>query len=231
MVLPLRNDADKTVPNYGLQPPALPAASLTLVDDLDDPNLGPAYHFQGTFNKLVILEESSGFMKGTKRSPGDRAPPPDQAHGNVVQPGERPWYCYWNGTMIEGYLYRSPTGNQVIEPLTSMKITTISTTVPIDVLSSPTAQPELPKAPFIAKIEERRLPENDSPPACQQMQLTVGGSMVPVTDANGNTIVVKVEEKDPTFEEYHYWSPRNERMMKDKRADPLNSCHCQWMWS
>tara|TARA_R110002003_G_scaffold44_4_gene3207 strand:+ start:11906 stop:12679 length:774 start_codon:yes stop_codon:yes gene_type:complete len=84
---------------YGLQPPALDPQAMQLVSDLDYKAYGPAYHFADRYDKLVILrpEELNLFTSKMKRQ--------DFRQKFQVRPGDYPWYCFWNNTYIEGYIY------------------------------------------------------------------------------------------------------------------------------
>lgn len=161
--LPPSESSGETPPRYNLSygaqaPKVLPMQRLFWVTDLEDPNRGPALHFQTTYDKLVILD-SSQFPTGQnnrKREaelpPPPPPPPQDQPpatltfnalptnpdavghQGGVVQSpsptttglpnkppgappggfhhrkqaletGDQPWFCYWNQTWIEGFIY------------------------------------------------------------------------------------------------------------------------------
>ncbi|KAE9982759.1 hypothetical protein EG327_005767 [Venturia inaequalis] len=116
---------------YGAQPPrVVPMQRVFWVQDLAEPGRGPALHFQTTYDKLVILEESQ-FGQGTRkrnvpqygsgsptdytplgeRRPGESSSSPPHGGGfhrkSMLQTGDSPWYCYWNQTFIEGFIYVS----------------------------------------------------------------------------------------------------------------------------
>ncbi|KAF2852413.1 hypothetical protein T440DRAFT_393121 [Plenodomus tracheiphilus IPT5] len=87
---------------YGLQTPQLDMESMDLVIDLDYKAYGPAFHFKTRYDKLVILrqEELSVLQGLTKRQDESGFRQRFQ-----VRPGDNPWYCFWNDTYIEGYIY------------------------------------------------------------------------------------------------------------------------------
>jgi hypothetical protein len=115
---------------YGAQPPKVaPMQRVFWVQDLNEPGRGPALHFQTTYDKLVILEESE-FGQGKRKrmvpqygtptdytplgahSPGETPLPPPRGgafrhKASMLQTGDSPWYCYWNQTFIEGFIYVS----------------------------------------------------------------------------------------------------------------------------
>ncbi|KAF2236798.1 hypothetical protein EV356DRAFT_512553 [Viridothelium virens] len=97
---------------YGTQPPQFGPAPLYLVMDLEAPNLGPAYYFQSTYNKTVILD-SSMFdpSQKTKRNQNGQNGQNNYYgnqffhHRNDVSPGDQPWVCFWNSTSVELFVY------------------------------------------------------------------------------------------------------------------------------
>jgi hypothetical protein len=87
---------------YGLQTPDLALEPLQLVLDLDYKAYGPAYHFAARYDKLVILRpEELDAGSGIRTRQNDK----NFLQRFQVRPGDLPWYCYWNQTYIEGYVY------------------------------------------------------------------------------------------------------------------------------
>ncbi|KAF2115785.1 hypothetical protein BDV96DRAFT_492711 [Lophiotrema nucula] len=262
---------DGTVP-YGIQPPLLIDEPLQLVTDLDYPRYGPAFHFQTTYDKLVVLnsEEFQGGTSKRKRDDGDK---PNFRQRFQVLPGDTPWFCHWNETFIEGYIYVSnnssaatrtgsaswPTSDPYASGIPSSLPTDLgaattdlggSPTIASGSEGTPTATPfarrgdgdypRPPAYPRIVKIEERRL-QGAPQPYCQQMQLLDNNHFVEARDANGGPIIVKLQEQDPTLEQFllsggppppaSSTSPSNNtRRELGKRTDPAGACHCQWMF-
>lgn len=101
---------------YGTQPPVLSQQQvLNLVSDSQDLSRGPAWFFELPYNKLVILPEGALSVASSKRdlenledrsynSAGDFT-----SRKGVAQPGDKPWFCYWNGTLLETFIYVSIT--------------------------------------------------------------------------------------------------------------------------
>ncbi|KAL0264150.1 hypothetical protein SLS55_000096 [Diplodia seriata] len=117
---PLENN---TGVNYGSQAPNIEPQALSLVTDLDNPTDGPAWHFQTLYDKIVILrpDEFAAGAQYEKReaqssSSGDDSsyspyPPAgfDMPSGfrsrHQVVAGDKPWYCIWNSTFLETFIY------------------------------------------------------------------------------------------------------------------------------
>ncbi|KAF2843389.1 hypothetical protein M501DRAFT_83918 [Patellaria atrata CBS 101060] len=93
-------DPDKL--NYGHQSPMITPQNLILVADLDEQNRGPAYHFQTLYDKLVILKSDEMYSRRKRNSPFGGFL---WGHRNQLVAGEEPWFCWWNHTLIEGYIY------------------------------------------------------------------------------------------------------------------------------
>jgi len=93
---------------YGVQPPDLGTRPMQLVLDMDSQKYGPAYHFSTSYDKLVILSEDEVIFsdspspmmqkRGTEEMPIFK-------HRFQVRPGDFPWFCWFNQTYIEGYVY------------------------------------------------------------------------------------------------------------------------------
>ena len=109
---------------YGSQPPQLKRpANLVLMNDKADFSKGPAYVFQQQFDKVVIVHEEDipGGIPTLKRSLVKRwlsdkglehrggligRQNDDEWTSNLIaQPIDRPWFCYWNNTILEGFIY------------------------------------------------------------------------------------------------------------------------------
>jgi hypothetical protein len=105
---------------YGLQTPDLALQRMQLVLDLDYKAYGPAYHFQAHYDKLVVLRpEELGPGSGLNKRQDDK----NFRQRFQVRPGDLPWYCFWNHTYIEGYIY-------VEDNSTAASYTTFPTQVP-----------------------------------------------------------------------------------------------------
>lgn len=98
-------------PQYGAQPPRLYDQQLKLAQDLNSPDLGLAFQFQLLYDKVVILEQKylspgSGPQK-RDNSIASRYPWPTWPMWTrkSVTPTDQPWFCYFNSTLLEGFIY------------------------------------------------------------------------------------------------------------------------------
>lgn len=108
---------------YGSQPPLITTVEpLTLVIDSQEPARGPAWFFELKYDKLVVVPGSTFTAPTTSKRhehgghyPGvhdrDQDDHPLMYGGftrkSVVQPGDKPWFCYWNNTLLEAFIYVS----------------------------------------------------------------------------------------------------------------------------
>ncbi|KAL9117401.1 MAG: hypothetical protein Q9187_006062, partial [Circinaria calcarea] len=99
---------------YGPQPPQLNSlSSVSLMSDTDDPGRGPAYFFQQAYDKIVILKGSQLSASPSKRSLDEeitsvRVEERQAPYGRRYRPvlrGDKPWFCFWNNTILEGFIY------------------------------------------------------------------------------------------------------------------------------
>ncbi|KAF1837341.1 hypothetical protein BDW02DRAFT_586763 [Decorospora gaudefroyi] len=272
-----------SVPNgsilYGLQSPQLNSKPLELVSDLDYKAYGPAYHFSARYDKLVILPpEELNYSLGsafTKRQSGKFR------QRFEVKSGDNPWFCYWNQTYIEGYIYSQdnssaasltsfptqwPTATSTIldtavagaataatmtngnsqlpssQPPPVVETPASATVAAREVPTDDASPPRMLPYPRIIKIEERRLP--DSPqPYCEQMVLLDNGVMTWSTGPNDSPIRIWLQESHPSYEEYFAAQAsatkiatadkkgkREAAFEVERRSDPSDACHCQWMF-
>lgn len=177
---------------YGAQPPFLasPVQALDLMIDGRDIDFGPAFVFHALMDKLVILpQEVFSQASASKRSLFEDnlilSYPNLRARTSVV--GEKPWFCWWNSTVLDFFLY-------VNEPIqqaqsSSSAIGGLSTPTPI---VTPWSQPDYPRR---IKMREKRDFPHANPPYCQQMQILADGAVVTASPA---TIGIKELQPTPT---------------------------------
>lgn len=253
---------------YGAQPPRLPgAATLKLMNDKAGWDKGPAFFFQEAFDKVVVVRESDFSATSVKRSFSETGEydelvaledrdvtssgPPD----SIAIPTSKPWYCYWNGTMLEGFIFvkqdrNSSNASAFASPLAPGQPPLPSGSMPSKGSLSPSptsgswtkrdmALPTgLASFPKVVKIEERRNSQNPIQPYCQQMQILNDNQPGTLTNpATGQLINVNLTEIEPS-QENSYGPPRRRRSWylrreeaAEKRNTPGSSCECQWLSS
>lgn len=139
--------------DYGTQPPSFTQAPLSLVLDLENSTYGPGYQFSSIYNKLVILPGNSlSFNSRAKRqAPGSdptctsSLPPPPPppfftplpwwATKKRIQPTDQPWFCWFNQTYIDGFIYVDTPENTPVSPSSSV-LTSSWTTLQTSTISS-----------------------------------------------------------------------------------------------
>ncbi|KAF2167186.1 hypothetical protein M409DRAFT_66220 [Zasmidium cellare ATCC 36951] len=99
---------------YGAQLSSMntPFAQFLTVQDNDDKSNGPAFYFQQFYDKVVVVPEEaiavpSDSKKGKRGEypPGFIVPEEWSHRKQVATPGDKPWFCVWNGTFLEGFIY------------------------------------------------------------------------------------------------------------------------------
>jgi hypothetical protein len=261
---------------YGLQTPNISLELMQLVRDLDLPDFGPAYHFQTKYDKIVVLRpEDLGAGSSLKKRQNLNDMPARQQF--IVQPGDFPWFCYWNETYIEGYVYaqnnstaasltayptmwptNSPSPTTTLESemivaatmppsittssvssASSQSLIAPSSVIRRDSASDPAMPSRIPPYPRIVKIEERRLAGSPQP-YCRRMVMLDNGVIAPAPNGNDPIVTLGLQENDPSYDDYMAAAAlsssssrkgrRDEAAGFERRDEPSNSCHCQWMF-
>lgn len=257
---------------YGAQPPALDGeTNLMLYKDRDAFNKGAAYFFWQQYNKTVIVHNSDlpGGLPGSKRSflrrwffneedlrgstilsERDTNSIESQWPGNsIARPADKPWYCYWPQTVLEGFIFvyedADETSSRSTAPANAATTSAPSFGPPREKRE---ASANLQRYPKVVKIEERRNPHSSIPPYCQQMQILDNNQPGPLRDPKTQELIqIQLIENEPMFQhqmsqdqEAPGGSPTNaasptdsssRRRAIDKRNLAGNgpSCQCQWM--
>lgn len=238
----------ETTLQYGAQPPGLnQPQSLHLAMDDFDLQRGPAWLLQTLYDKLVIVPENSLTVPSTKRgvnwppyNPSD--PTAEFQRKGVVHPGDRPWFCYWNSTLLEIFIYINQTsvaGSHLSSSSSSAATTQSSSANPPAATNSGanTAFSSLPSYPKVMKVEERRISSSspDSQPYCVQHLINDEGIAVPWNDGNGQPITIHLVESEPTAlpplisrnVESDGIEERNGNL--EERQQSISSCDCGWL--
>ena len=256
---------------YGSQPPQLnQVANLVLMKDKDDFNKGPAYVFQQQYDKVVIVHEEDmpGGIPNSKRSLLKRwfydkglenhknlirrQEDDEWTSDSIARPTDRPWFCYWNNTILEGFIFVTQDASASASASASGASPSAAAT------SSGSSQfpgsrfkrqspPSLSSYPKSVKIEERR-PLNPSPPYCEQMQILntyqPGPVVIPNTQRVNTVYLTETESQSLVQNQAMYGvaggpplsgppaSPSGfpkKRGAISKRSPPSTSCQCGWM--
>ncbi|KAL3461335.1 hypothetical protein BJX64DRAFT_165561 [Aspergillus heterothallicus] len=197
------NQLSKTL-TYGAQAPLFtdPSIELSLAMDTSDLSLGPALSFFTYFDKLIVVpEDTLSSADITSRSvPEEQITSAYSKRASDV--GDRPWFCWWNSTVMEFFLYINQT-TKVTRYDTSSSLTDSNSTddnddddnkaVTTDSLSK-RGDNSSDYYPRRIKMEEKRDYAQAQAPYCQQMQIMDDGSAKAVSPA---TIGVSVNEPTP----------------------------------
>ena len=165
---------------YGAQAPFMtsPTQPLRFMIDNNNVDLGPALYFDAEFDKLVIVHEQdfSPMKRGFHNdfSPGGW-------NRKLATPGDKPWFCWWNSTYMEFFLYINQTCRDGGPPSASPFPPDSTNTMAGNVARAPQqAPPESPyqqpppppppsNYPMRIKIEEKRTIPGAPTPYCVQM--------------------------------------------------------------
>lgn len=213
---------------YGPQPPEVRNVLAVLpVQDSENTEKGPAYYFQQSFDKLVILNGDDFSDNLEKRSPMDRELHADLGRRGstgfaAILPHSRTWFCHWNGTLLEAFIFiqdpaqeSTPTPNPMATPSTMKYLRR-------DPAPFPSPTNTFPKT---IKVEERRNPVNGVGPYCEPMIIL--DSVTATPDPTRSTI--QLNESEPAF-----YSPDMRRrdllegLMVEKRS-VVYGCQCKWL--
>lgn len=72
------------------------------VHDVDQAGDEPALYWKTSYDKMVVLPEDALDVSSKKIK---RDNPPHWFEGQTAQPSSKPWYCFWNDTLLEGFIY------------------------------------------------------------------------------------------------------------------------------
>lgn len=254
---------------YGSQPPQLSQpANLVLMKDKYDFNKGPAYVFQQQYTKMVIVHEEDipGGIPASKRSLLNRwfYDKGFEHHGrllgrqeddkwmsdSIARPVDRPWFCYWNNTILEGFIFVTQDASASASTAgasPSAAATSSGSSQSPGSRSKRQSPPGPPSYPKSVKIEERR-PLNPSPAYCEQMQILDNNQSNPVfnpTTQRVNTVnLTEIESQsflqNQAIKEMAGGPPLSapaaspsgyskKRGAIDKRFAAPTYCQCGWM--
>ncbi|ETI25532.1 hypothetical protein G647_02305 [Cladophialophora carrionii CBS 160.54] len=261
---------------YGPQPPDFNGTSFTMEPymDKEDDELGVALFFSVLFDKLIIVPEDQlsppEYMD--KRSP---IAPELSGRGmgywgdedNYLNIGDKPWYCFWNSTISEFWIFLDQNMDDTNEiDNASSTITSASSThttahsyamsstsgpkygseatsqnpsLTTPYPSEPTeeaywtggskvrrqASVGSPNFPKLAKMVEKRKPEDNVEPYCQQMQVLNNWQIMPIPDVP----TICIEESDYNSAAATGGGRLTRRKRNGNTVQQLGSnCICEW---
>ncbi len=210
---------------YGSQQPIPHGPQiLTLVKDKapEGDRYGLAWNFQTRYQKLVVVPENQlSAPHYNKRGNNER-----RSNGSggdsflkqkaVAQTGDKPWFCYWDGTILETFIYINSTSRSgAQEASASAASASVAQTARFSSSQmqslTPTATSASPSTtgikpmnmldgyPKVAKVEEIR-PSSGSggaSPYCVQMDIQSDGSATPHLGSDGQNITISLKEVEP----------------------------------
>ncbi|KAJ5561337.1 hypothetical protein N7535_004196 [Penicillium sp. DV-2018c] len=182
---------------YGAQAPywpAEPTQALRMAIDTTDVGLGPALFFLAPFDKLVIVPEDTFSSSLSRRSWADDGWAQADAYKSLkqtVEVGDKPWFCWWNNTMMEFFMYVNQSTSYSLGSTAAVNSDMASSTAGAKV--DKRVDSSIEDIPRRIKIEERRDDPSRESPYCQQMQIRKNGGLALLSGQ-----VINIEENAPT---------------------------------
>lgn len=202
---------------YFAQPPIVSQTQVMgLVTDSQSPQMGPAWFFQVPYDKVVVLPASA--LTAPSNSKRQTSEGQDQSSSSftqrkgTVQLGDLPWVCYWNGTLLEAFIYVNQTSSWGRSSSSSSSYSSTPTSTSYRGESSTTYNPSaqstsssysdpnfLPIYPRVVKVEERRVPKGmqSITPYCKSSRAIIASPPLTKPQAS-NTKSTKKEPWSPT---------------------------------
>lgn len=213
---------------YGPQPPEVRNVLAVLaVQDTENTEKGPAYYFQKSFDKLVILNGDDFNDNLEKRSPMDREGHADLGKRGspsfaAILPNSRTWFCHWNGTLLEAFIFSQDTAQESTTTPNPMATPSTMKYLRRDPAPFPPPTNTFPKT---IKVEERRNPVNEVGPYCEPMIILDSITATP----DPTRSIIQLNESEPAI-----YSPDMRRRdlfegpMVEKRS-VVYGCQCKWL--
>lgn len=212
---------------YGAQPPFLPTPtqSLNMAVDTSDPSMGPALFFYALFNKLVVLPDqafSSSSVSARSYYPGDSNIIEALTNRkNVAQPGDKPWFCWWNSTMMEFFLYVNQSSTDTSSGSTATTDNNMPASTATSIHSGAKRGDNPADYPRKIKIEERRDYSGAQAPYCQQMHVMPDGHAVPLANQ-----IISIKELEPTPTTTYINTDGGSQQTYTAKAQYATPCYC-----
>ncbi|KAL8698771.1 MAG: hypothetical protein Q9224_001701 [Gallowayella concinna] len=244
---------------YGPQLPQLDQPiPLKLMGDKEGMDKGPAWWFQQPYTKVVVVRSGEFNADGAlndKRWIVDRQARRERRRA-VAPATSKPWFCYWNNTLLEGFIYVTQEFSGQYQPVSSEDLASSSsaaesgtsekdygsgsfhayTPLPSSSRRSVEKRQTISPSQLAAyskdiKIEERRAPNTLPAPYCVHMQIMNDGTASPIPDENGNPQTIQLIETPSTYDgsvETHNIQKRGAFWERDPSD---NKCECEWLSS
>jgi hypothetical protein len=208
---------------------------MKLMQDKTNMSLGPALFFFTDFDKVIIIaEEDFPAIAPEKRSVREaevlqRGLNPTNPP-TVAQPGHRPWFCWWNVTFLEAFIYvnQTRTGYLNLPSPTIGAIEDPETTSGADefpVPPDPGSKADM-LYPWLVKIEEKRFVQHGPAPYCEQMQLMDDGTIAGPLE--GGPVLIEeldVSRAPGVVEAFPQILKRED---EEEPGPEVENCFCQW---
>lgn len=217
--------APTTTFTYGAQAPywsAAPTQTLSMAIDTSNVGMGPALFFLSSFDKLVIVPDDTFSSSLSKRSWVEDGWAQADAYKSLKQTaevGDKPWFCWWNNTMMEFFLYVNQSTSYSVTTTPSVNSYMAASTAGLDVNTK--RDSSLAEYPRIIKMEERRDNPSREYPYCQQMQIQENGGLALLS---GHIINIKENEPTPTTTYTNY--DGGTAQTYTAQASYASSCYC-----
>lgn len=195
--------------SYGTQPPVIePAMGMELVNDTFDLDRGPAWFRMLSYNKTVLVPEDLLTESSSSKVRRRGGFPPAQ-HKNMARVGDKPWVCYWPGTIVEVFIYAEQNSSYASQTMASTGGVTAAPTAttpwntPVTdfgAMPTPTGNVvefmPLASYPRVVKVKERRVHQEVSP-YCVQITINDDNTTSPVLNSDGSLLTIYIDEEEP----------------------------------
>lgn len=213
---------------YGPQPPEVQnILALLPMQDIEHTDKGPAYYFQQSFDKLVILDDDDFNDNLKKRSSMKKKGYADldrrgSTSSETIQFPTRTWFCHWNGTLLEAFIFSQESAQE-----STLTPHPTATTGPTKFLrSDPAPFPSITKTyPKTIKVEERRNPVNAVGPYCEPM--IIHDRETATRDRTRSTI--QLNETEPPLNNLDMKRRGLLQGLMVEKRNVVHGCQCKWL--
>jgi hypothetical protein len=162
----------------------------------------------------------------------------------VANAGDKPWFCYWNNTLVEAFIYvnqtsaagaRAAASSSAKPPSSASSSSTSPSASPSSAWEVP-APVFLPYYPKVVKVEERRVTVGADPiqPYCVQHYITGDGTAQPYLGGNGQPVTIYLNETEsagaPAMLRRHAVSDGFVELSEElTERQSSSTCGCVWL--